>query len=456
MASQYPETPLEKREELFVPFLSAEKPHDEYRIGPEMEKFGVLSGGRPIGYDGPTGVSRFMEMLAKEHGWMPEGEGPGGPTIALLRNHASITLEPGSQFELSGAAHEDVHQVFSEAVRHHSEIAPLSKELGVRWLGVGFHPFAKRADYTFVPKMRYGIMREYLPTRGEHALDMMLRTATVQANFDYSSEKDAMQKMRVALRLSPMNTALFANSPFYEGKVHGGKTYRGKVWLDVDPDRSGLVPSLLEPDASYEKYVEWALDVPMFMLKREGKPIKNTGQTFRSFWKEGFEGYSATQNDWQTHLNTLFPEVRLKKTLEIRGADSQDTPLMAALAALWTGILYDEEALHACDELTADWNHDELMALRPAAAHGGLEATFRGKPLAAYAERVISISKSGLMRRKRIDANGKDESKFLEPLEKLAASAKSPADDLLARAKANAKGGDLDPASIIAAAEITT
>lgn len=414
-----------------------------------MEKFGVLPNGAPIGYDGATGVSRFMEMLERDHGWAGEGEVPGAPTIALLRNNASITLEPGSQFELSGAAHEDIHGVYHEAIQHHREIAPLSKELGVRWLGVGFHPFAKRADYTFVPKMRYGVMREYLPTRGGHALDMMLRTATVQANFDYSSEKDAMQKMRVSLRLSPLNTAMFANSPFYEGKLHGGKSYRGKVWLDVDPDRSGLVPSLLSKDASYEKYIEWALDVPMFMLKRDGKAIANTGQTFRAFMKDGFEGHLATQTDWQTHLNTLFPEVRLKKTLEIRGADSQDTPLMAAMAALWTGLLYDDEALSACDELTSDWSHAELNALRASAAHDGLAAKFRGKPLSVFAEVIVDIAARGLATRRKLDAEGKDETRYLAPLAKLVESGKSPADDVIARAK------DLSVQNIIAACAIT-
>ena len=449
MASQLPETPLEKREELFVPFTSAEKAKDLYRIGPEMEKFGVLPNGAPIGYDGATGVARFMEMLERDHAWVGEGEVPGAPTIALLRNNASITLEPGSQFELSGAAHDDIHGVFHEAIQHHREIGPLSKELGVRWLGVGFHPFAKRADYTFVPKMRYGIMREYLPTRGDHALDMMLRTATVQANFDYSSEKDAMQKMRVSLRLSPLNTAMFANSPFYEGKLHGGKSFRGKVWLDVDPDRSGLLPALLSKDASYERYIDWALDVPMFMLKRDGKPIANTGQTFRAFMKDGFEGHQATQTDWQTHLNTLFPEVRLKKTLEIRGADAQDTPLMAAMAALWTGLLYDDEALSACDELTSDWSHAELTALRPSAAHDGLSAKFRGKPLSVFAEVIVDIAARGLATRRRLDAEGKDEARYLAPLAKLVESGKSPADELVSRAK------DLSVANIIAACEIT-
>ena len=323
-------TPLAREEELLVPFVSAQKP--EQKLGAEMEKFGVTGDGTPIDYDGPAGVLRFFEELQREGHWEADRELAGGPILALLKDGASITLEPGSQFELSGAQHDSVHQVADEIVAHMGELAPLSRKLGVRWLGLGFHPFAKRADYKFVPKKRYAIMREYLPTRGSLALDMMLRTSTVQVNFDYVSEKDAMKKLRVGQALAPLTTALFANSPFYEGAPFGGKSYRAKVWLDMDPDRSGLLPRLFEDDASYGDYVQWALDCPMFLVKRDDRFLANAGQSFRDFWKNGFEGERATQGDWQLHLNTLFPEVRLKRTIEVRGADSQNAANAPALS----------------------------------------------------------------------------------------------------------------------------
>ena len=314
--------PITSYDDFLSLFHAAVKPASEFRVGAEMEKFGVYEDGTPVPYEGDSGVRAILEELAKK-GWKPEAESEGGPLIALLRDGASVTLEPGSQLELSGAPLLHAHQICAEFRAHLAEIAPFSQEKKIHWLGLGFHPFATRDAYTMVPKQRYAIMREYLPTRGSLALDMMLRTSTVQANYDYLSEADAMVKMRVALKLSPLTTAMFANSPFYEGQPFGGKSYRAKVWLDTDPDRSGLVPSLWKKNASFVDYVEWALDVPMFMFKRDGEKVVNTGQTFRSFWKSGFSGHKPTMSDWQTHLNTLFPEVRLKKTIEVRGADAQ-------------------------------------------------------------------------------------------------------------------------------------
>ena len=286
-------------------------------------------------------------------------------------------------------------------------------------------------------------MREYLPTRGGHALDMMLRTSTVQANYDYENEADAIRKLGVALRLSPLTTALFANSPWKEKARWGGATYRGRVWLDVDPDRSGLVPAMWGKGASYATYVEWALDIPMFLIKRNGKPVHNTGQTFRSFWKEGFEGHRATLGDWQMHLNTLFPEVRLKRTLEIRGADSQSTPLAVALPALWTGLLYDHRALSEAEALVDGWTHDEVSASRAPIAHLGVRATFRGKPLHEIGSQIVDIAAQGLKRRALTRADGKDESVYLEPLAALVNRGFSPADELLERATSD------DPQEVI-------
>jgi glutamate--cysteine ligase len=425
--------PIRRADDLLLPFVEACKPRPAWRIGPEMEKFGVYEQTlAPVPYPGERGILRILEELAAIHGWVPEHEYDGGPVIALASGGASITLEPGGQLELSGAQSEDLHQVQVETRRHLREIAPLSRALGIRWLGLGLHPFAARSDFAWVPKQRYGVMREYLPTRGGHAIDMMLRTCTVQVNLDYASEADAMRKMRVALALAPATTAIFANSPWKEGRAHGGLTYRGRVWLDVDPDRSGLLPALWKPTARFEDYVQWALDVPMFLFKRDGHAILNTGQTFRSFLKDGFSGHRARLEDWKVHLNTLFPEVRLKKTIEIRGADMQGIDTACALPALWTGLLYDEQALSEAEGLVAGWTYEEVAELRNAVWRDALRAPFRGKPLAEVAQRVVAIAAGGLVRRARADATtGRDESQYLEPLRKLVERARCPADVLL-------------------------
>ena len=427
------DAPIRAYDELLQVFQGAEKPESEFRIGPEMEKPGVdAKTFAPIPYEGDGGVLAVLDSLVSEHGWTPERESDDGPIIALTRGRASVTLEPGGQLELSGAAMQDVHQVCAEFRGHLREIAPVSQKLGIRWLGLGFHPFARREDLPWVPKIRYGVMREYLPTRGAHALDMMLRTSTVQANYDFSSEEDAMRKMRVALKLSPLTTALFANSPWLEGAPHGGVTYRGRVWLDVDPDRSGLIAPLWREGATYRDYVEWALDVPMFLFKRGARVVKNTGQTFRSFWNDGFEGEKPTHNDWQTHLNTLFPEVRLKRTIEVRGADAASARVACALPALYTGIFYDAKALAEADALTRDWTFAEVSALRPSASSEGLGAAFRGQPLRDVAGAVLAIARGGLQRRDRKSRRGNDESVHLVPLQEMVDSGRTQADALLA------------------------
>ena len=431
------EEPIRTAADLLSIFEESKKPKSEFRVGAEMEKFGVdATTGAPIPYAGDRGVMRILEELQKNHGWAAEREKPGGPIVALLRNGASVTLEPGGQLELSGAPLNTMHDICAEFRGHMDELAPISKELNLRWLGLGFHPFAKRSDLEFVPKQRYGIMKEYLPTRGSLALDMMLRTCTVQANYDYENEADAMRKMRVGLKLAPLTTALFANSPWYEGARYGGVTYRGKVWLDVDPDRSGLVPGMWKSDAKFENYVEWALDVPMFLFKRGGDPVHNTGQTFRSFWKSGYQGHHPTLGDWQMHLNTLFPEVRLKKTIEIRGADAQGAKMACALPALWTGIYYDEKALADADALTAEWKFEDVQSIRTQIWKRGLKAKFRSAPLQKTAERVLEIAEGGLERRAFMtppnsEGGTKDERVHLSRLKELVARGATPADRLL-------------------------
>jgi glutamate--cysteine ligase len=424
--------PIRRRDDLLLPFVEAFKPPSEWRIGPEAEKFGVFASGAPVPYSGDRSVLAVLEYLVRSHGWKAEREHEGAPIIALLRGGASVTLEPGAQLELSGGMAKDVHEVCAEFRGHLREIGPASRELGITWLGVGFHPFAKREDFEWVPKQRYVVMRKYLPTRGARAVDMMLRTCTVQVNLDYRDEADAMRKMRVSLALAPATTAMFANSPWAEGKPHGGVSYRARTWLEVDPDRSGLLPPLWARGAGFEKYVEWALDVPMFVFKRDGHAITNTGQTFRSFLEDGYEGHRPNVDDWKTHLNTIFTDVRLKKTIEIRGADVQRTDMVCALPALWTGVLYDDRALSEAEALVEGWKHDEVAELRTRVWRDGLRAQFRGRPLAEVAERLVTIASGGLERRAVVDpACGKDETVHLARLASLVGQGRCPADALL-------------------------
>jgi glutamate--cysteine ligase len=343
-----------------------------------------------------------------------------------------VSLEPGGQLELSGAPLSDVHQIRAETAAHMEELHKVCDPLGITWLGVGFHPFARQEDLPWVPKQRYGIMKEYLPTRGARALDMMRRTATVQANFDYASEEDALRKLRVALRLSVVVSAMFANSPFYEGRRTGKRSERAEVWLAVDPDRQGLLPPMWNPKSRLADYVEWALDVPMFLFKRNGAARKNTGQTFRAFIKNGFEGDFPDIHDWELHLNTLFPEVRLKNTLEVRGGDSLPLRLAAALPALWTGVFYDAKALDEAEAMSESFTSSEMQALRPVIVNDGLGAAFRGKRIAPVAERLLAIAHGGLARRARLDDDGADETIHLAALAKLIAAGQCPADELVA------------------------
>lgn len=426
-----PEAPLRDQSELELVFVRACKPRELWRVGAEAEKFGVdARTGAPLHYPGEHGVEGILRTLMDRHGWVEEAEYPGGPLIALRRGEASVTLEPGSQLELSGAPLPNMHAIAGELVSHMSELERVSADLGIVWLGLGFHPFAKQSDLDWVPKSRYAIMREYLPTKGKFGLDMMRRTSTVQANFDYSSEQDALKKLRVSLKLAPVTTAMFANSPFVEGKITGEVSRRALVWTSVDPERTGLLPQTWGENARFRDYIEWALDAGMFMIKRDGKGLDNRGQTFRDFLANGFHGHRATLTDWETHLNTLFPEVRLKRTIEIRGADSLPKPYFAALPALWTGILYDDTALAEADALTADLTHDELLEVRAQIPFEGLRATFRGKPLADLAQRVIDIAERGLERRAILGRDGRDERVHLASIKALAEHARCPADVL--------------------------
>ncbi len=418
-------------DDLLAPFHAAETPRARWAIGTEAEKFGITREGKPLQYEGPGGVRELLEEFAAKHGWTPQLEYEGAPLIALRRGGASITLEPGAQLELSGAPLDTIHQTCAELRGHLAELRTLSEPRGIRWLGLGFHPLASQAELPWVPKLRYGIMKQYLPTRGPMAHDMMRRTATVQANLDYSDETDALRKLRIALRIQPIVTAMFANAPWLEGKAAGRRSQRAKVWLHMDPDRSGLLPFAWKEDATYQDYVQWALDVPMFLVKRGKKLHHNTGQTFRSFMEDGFEGLTPTMDDWETHLNTLFPEARLKKTLEVRGADGQPQPRLCALPALWKGLLYEPKAMDAVDDLTASWKVEALEAIRPAIAEKALAAELEGRPVLEHAQAIVEIAAAGLERLGNLDGRGKDERVHLKPLQELLDAGDCPADVLL-------------------------
>lgn len=436
--------PVRELDELEEVFRSVEKPRSEWRVGIEVEKFGVGSAdGHPLQYEGEHGVLRVLEALAA-HGWAPQSEHPGGPIISLQRELASITLEPGAQLELSGAPAESIHQICAELRGHMRELEDISNEMSLCWLGVGFHPLARQAELPWVPKQRYGIMQRYLPTKGAGALDMMRRTATVQANLDFSDEADAMAKLQVGLVLAPLINAMTANSPFKEGKLAGKKSVRGEVWLDMDPSRSGLIPSLWgRQELRYRDYVEWALDAGMFLFKRQGQVVANTGQTFRDFMQNGFEGHRASYADWKLHVNTLFPEARIKSTFEVRPCDSLPTDLACSVPALYTGLLYDEAALARARAFAATFTLAEVQAARPDLVRLGLGAKIGQRSARELAVELIDIAMSGLAARGRQSSSGQDERVHLTKLQQLVEAGRSPADLLLEGLSDSATPGEI-------------
>ncbi|MBN8611060.1 MAG: glutamate--cysteine ligase [Deltaproteobacteria bacterium] len=424
--------PLTSLDQLLEPFHEAQKPRARWKIGTEAEKCGVYSDGSPVPYLGERGVAAVLADLVKRHGWFEEREHQEGDVIALRRGDASVTLEPGAQLELSGAPLTTIHETCSEFRAHLRELEDISEKLDIQWLGLGFHPFAKTEDLEFVPKLRYGVMRQYLPTRGKNGLDMMLRTCTVQANLDYANEEDAIRKLRVSLRLQPIVTAMFANSPFVEGKITGERSHRARVWLDVDNDRSGLLDFAWEDSPmGYRRYIEWVLDVPMFLVKRDGKVVHNTGQTFRRYLAEGWQGVRATQEDWVTHVNSMFPEVRLKRTLEMRGADSLPTDLVCALPALWKGLLYEDHALAAAESLASKVRLEDAKNARADIADHALRAKLGERDVGEWASDVLRIAQGGLERLSNLNKSGEDERIHLARLESMVNKGQSPADALL-------------------------
>ena len=423
---------LHDREQLLSLFRQSETPESDFRIGVEAEKFGVLADGTAITYEGERGVLAVLDGLSKKFGWTADGEVSGGPIISMSRGQASITLEPGAQIELSGAPLSDMHAVHDETWAHRDELRQVSEPLGIHWLGLGFHPFARREELSWVPKQRYSIMKEYLPTQGRRSLDMMQRTATVQANYDFEDEDDAMRKLMVSLRMSPIVQALTANAPFLEGAVGERLSERGDVWLHMDPSRSGLIESLWSIDRpGYGDYVDWALGAGMFLIKRDGKIVHNTGQSFRDFLQNGFEGHQAQLGDWHLHLTTLFPEVRLKSTLEVRGADSLPAGLSLAVPALSTGVLYDPTALSEAEQLLGQFSFSDVQDIRAELVTRGPQVQLAGLSVLQWGKDLLEIARAGLVRRDRRNDDGRDESLYLEPLASLISEETTPAQRLL-------------------------
>ena len=437
--------PIEGRRQL-VEYLEAGcKPAADWRIGTEHEKF-VFHGQTlaPAPYDGPWGIGAFLDGLTR-FGWEPVTE--NGNTIALARGACNVSLEPGGQLELSGAPLETVHETCDEVHTHLAEVKEVASELGVGLFGMGFHPKWKREDMPWMPKGRYRIMREYMPKKGSLGLDMMVRTCTVQVNLDYASEADMVRKYRVGIALQPIATALFADSPFVEGKPSGYCSYRSRVWEDTDPDRCGILPFVFEDGMGFERYVDHVLDVPMYFVYRDGRYLDASGLSFRDFLDGRLSilpGEVPTLSDWADHLTTLFPEVRLKRFLEMRGADGGPWRRLCALPALWVGLLYDDAALDAAYEMIRDWTVEEHRMLRGQAPLMALRAPFRGRTLREVAGEVLEIAHAGLRGRARLDRLGDNETGFLGALDEIVRHGSCPAELKLERYR-GAWNRDIDP-----------
>ncbi len=435
---------IESRADLLATFSGGEKVEADWRIGTEHEKFVYrCTDHRAPSWEEPGGIRDLLTALT-EYGWRPVIENDN--VIALSGADGTISLEPAGQLELSGAALENLHETCAEAGRHLGQCKAVGEKLGLGFLGLGMWPDKARSDLPIMPKGRYDIMRNYMPKVGNLGLDMMLRTCTIQVNLDYSSEADMVRKFRVGLALQPVATALFANSPLTEGKPNGYKSFRSHIWEDTDPDRTGMLPFVFEDGFGYERYLDYALDVPMYFVFRDGKYIDVAGRSFRDFL-EGrlpeLPGEKPRLNDWTDHLSTAFPEVRLKSFLEMRGADGGRWSRICALPALWVGLLYDETALDAAWQLVKDWSIGEREELRRSVPKLALDAPVPdGRTMLELAREVVDIAGQGLSRRARLNSAGDNESGFLDPLRDVVASGMTPADRLLERYH-NAWNGDV-------------
>jgi len=428
------DTPITDHRQLVEVMASGEKPRAAWRIGTEHEKFGFrLDDLRPPTFDGERGIEALLKGLTR-FGWTPFEE--HGRTIALTQGMASVTLEPAGQLELSGAPVETVHDTCREVGTHLNEVRQVADELQLGFLGMGFQPKWRRDEMPWMPKGRYKIMRDYMPKVGTLGLDMMTRTCTVQVNLDYASEADMVKKFRVSLALQPVATALFADSPFTEGQPNGYQSYRSHIWTDTDPGRTGMLDFVFEDGFGYERYVDYLLDVPMYFSYRGGEYIDLAGKSFRRFMAgelDALRGELPTMRDWNDHMTTAFPEVRLKKYLEMRGADGGPWGRLCALPAFWVGLLYDDAALDAAWDLVKDFTMAERHALRDGVPKHALKLPFRNGTVRDLAIEALKIAVGGLQRRGRPGANccareGIDESRFLDPLIEIAESGQTPAE----------------------------
>ena len=426
---------IESRDQLVAPMQAGEKPKSDWRIGTEHEKFVYKRDDHRAPSHAEPGGIRDILLALKEFGWTPVEE--NGEVIAMRGADGTVSLEPAGQLELSGAPLVNLHETCAETGRHLEQVKAVGEKFGVGFIGLGMWPDKTREELPIMPKGRYDIMLRHMPTVGNLGLDMMLRTCTIQVNLDYSSEADMAKKFRVGLALQPLATALFANSPFTEGKPNGYLSYRSHIWSDTDPHRTGMLPFVFEDGFGYERWVDYMLDVPMYFVFRDGKYIDAAGQSFRDFMKgelPALPGELPREGDWWDHLSTAFPEVRLKSFLEMRGADGGPWSRICALPAFWVGLLYDQTALDAAWDLVKDWTMEEREALRSDVPKHGLATPVPGGgTLQDLGVEVLKIARAGLSNRAQLNTSGDNETGFLETLDEIVASGKVPAQRLLDR-----------------------
>ncbi|MFV0245435.1 MAG: glutamate--cysteine ligase [Qingshengfaniella sp.] len=436
--------PIEDPRQLADYLASGCKPRADWRIGTEHEKFGYCKDSLlPLPYEGPRSIRAMLEGLRDGFGWAPVEE--AGKIIGLTKGAANVSLEPGGQLELSGAPLNSIHETCDEVNQHLREVQDVADRIGARFIGLGAAPIWTHDQMPMMPKGRYRLMTDYMQTVGNLGLQMMYRTCTVQVTLDFGSEADMVKKLRVALALQPVATALFANSPFFEGKVNGFKSWRARIWRDLDPARTGMLPFVFEDGMGFERWVDYALDVPMYFVYRDGKYINALGQSFRDFLKgqlPALPGEIPTLSDWADHLTTIFPEARIKKFIEMRGADGGPWRRLCALPAFWVGLCYDEGALDAAWDLAKDWDAETRDAWRVAASVDGLQAEVGGRSMRDLAREVLAIAHAGLSARAMPGAGGliPDETHFLNALQESVESGQVPADELLARYRGDWNG----------------
>ena len=428
--------PIETKAQLIEELASGSKPKAEWKIGTEHEKFPFLTDTlKPVPYHGPRSIKALLDGLRERYGWTGVYEGENIIALSDPNGLGNVSLEPGGQFELSGAPLDTVHDTCEEVHEHLSQVREVGDRLGIGFLGLGASPLWSRAETPVMPKGRYGIMAPYMDKVGTKGRDMMFRTCTVQVNLDFSSEADMVKKLRVSLALQPIATALFADSPFLDGKPNGFLSYRSEVWRDTDNARAGMLPFAFEDGFGFERYVDYALDVPMYFVMREGQYINTSGESFRAFLDgrlPQLPGEKPVMKDWADHLTTIFPEVRLKKYLEMRGADSGPWRRLCALPALWVGLLYHQASLDAAWDLVKDWSAEERQKLRDDVPRLALHATIRGRSVQDIAKDVLKLARAGLEARGLQGCKGKTEAAFLDPLDEIAQSGKTAAEHLLA------------------------